>query len=451
MTGLRSTQGSPYPTLVALRTWGAELFGKNHVSNYAFGGSQDKIYMGALFAGPASSEAVFLSGGNAQGTVALNVAGATSLTVVQWDGKTGILPVSSGQLNLPVGVHPVYVRLPAGVSLSLVNSGWGANLLAGVSAMVSSSTTTATATAMLTNGLFGTGDGYPNACWNGPSPQYGAVGIEFDFSAATTLNRLDIHCPTMWQNAGTLLDYTWEYWDGALWRPLVAHTEAVHYVPGYCNNTYSTLSNYSQRRNIFEDTFNAVTTTRVRLTVNAASYGGASMLYSVAAGGQGWGEQVLSIAQIEAYNTGGSTPPSVQYPVMTWVNQYFSQVAAGDIGVLLNSATDQDGITNLQKYFFDLTPGLPANRNNLPHAGLETLGGSRYLTLTYTSNPAASDVQATPEVCADLASGLWNSATPDVVATASSGQADGAVITTMKFLITGVNAKFLRLRLALNW
>lgn len=336
---LISDKGSPMPNFVALRTWGAELYGKTHASKYAFGGSRDRVYVGSLFTGASGSTAVFVSTGDTQGSLGLTLTGAASVTVVQWDGKTSLAPALNGQFTLPLGMHPTYVRLPAGVSLAVADSGWGANLLAGVSAAVSDGTTTD----LLTNGTFGAGYGYPASPWmiepknadTGVSPQYGPVAIEFDLPAAQTINRLHVHCPVQWQDAGTLQDYRWDVWSGNAWTPVVQRTEPVRFVPCYCRNTSSTLDDYSPRRCVYQDTFAPVLTSRVRLTVNAASYGGSALLMSDGgsggAGGQSWGFQRLTISQVEAYHATAPAPLLPPLPVIT-----SALTAAGTAGVVFS-------------------------------------------------------------------------------------------------------------------
>lgn len=65
-----------------------------------------------------------------------------------------------------------------------------------------------------------------------------------------------------------------------------------------------------------------------------------------------------------------------------------------------------DGISNLMKYALNLEPKIPSI-NRLPSCGAMAVGGTNYLTLTYTPTPLASDIIFSVEVTGDLQT--WNS------------------------------------------
>ena len=90
----------------------------------------------------------------------------------------------------------------------------------------------------------------------------------------------------------------------------------------------------------------------------------------------------------------------------TWETANF-----GNANPASNSAdadADGDGISNLMEYALGTNP-LQANGNPLV-TDVVTVGTNQYLRLTVSVNPAAINLVYTVEVCSDLASPSWNSA-----------------------------------------
>ena len=69
---------------------------------------------------------------------------------------------------------------------------------------------------------------------------------------------------------------------------------------------------------------------------------------------------------------------------------------------------DGDGISNLMEYALGTNP-LQANPNPLV-SDLVTVGANQYLRLTVPTNPTATNLTYTVEVCGDLSVPSWNSA-----------------------------------------
>lgn len=86
----------------------------------------------------------------------------------------------------------------------------------------------------------------------------------------------------------------------------------------------------------------------------------------------------------------------------TWASENIADENAR--GPLDNPAGD--GINNLLKYALGLDPAV-ADRSGLPIGVFEDDGGTKYLTLTASKNPDATDVELLVEVSGDLAT--WNS------------------------------------------
>jgi hypothetical protein len=116
-------------------------------------------------------------------------------------------------------------------------------------------------------------------------------------------------------------------------------------------------------------------------------------------------------ATISAINVTGSTsvPLSVVIlpPYSAWQNMTFSPAQLSNPGISGDTADPaNDGIANLLKYAFDLNP-FTVGVAGMPTCSTMTVGGSNYMTLTYTQVIWATDLIYLPEVSSDLQT--WNS------------------------------------------
>ncbi len=113
---------------------------------------------------------------------------------------------------------------------------------------------------------------------------------------------------------------------------------------------------------------------------------------------------------------------------------------------------DNDGLTNLQEWFFNLNPSQPstaAERAILPVVDREPASGTiQYLTLTFRRNFRAvvSNIEFQAGASPDSAS--WSTAVPDVVERVGYDVATGDPIMRLKFAVAaGSSNKFLRIKL----
>lgn len=91
-----------------------------------------------------------------------------------------------------------------------------------------------------------------------------------------------------------------------------------------------------------------------------------------------------------------------------------------------------DGIPNLLKYAFDLPPlavNSPANPN-LPHALVQSAGGTNYFAVRFTERNAPAGVQYIPEVSTNLE--VWDSTGTDFSQVGAVTNADGTSTVTLR-------------------
>jgi hypothetical protein len=89
----------------------------------------------------------------------------------------------------------------------------------------------------------------------------------------------------------------------------------------------------------------------------------------------------------------------------------------GTATIIGPSATPQnDGIANLQKYFYDINPSAPMNATDyaaLPTLGMTTIGGSQYVTLTYREYALQTGITVNVQSSPDLK--IWNTLTNPMI------------------------------------
>jgi hypothetical protein len=130
-----------------------------------------------------------------------------------------------------------------------------------------------------------------------------------------------------------------------------------------------------------------------------------------------------------------------------WRMRYFPAVALANPAVSgATAAPDGDGVPNLLKYYLGLPGGAPAPANRLPTGSLLPVSGQSYLSMTYTRDKLANDVDCIPEVSTNLVS--WSSG-PAATVVEQSVDLGALVQVTVRDLTpaTGATHRFMRLRL----
>lgn len=114
------------------RTWSAELFGKTHTSILDFGEHHKDLYCGSLFTNATTGDKVLalLMVGMPSATMTFTVTGAGALTQVDAWGNTSTVTVANGRATVTVADLTTYVRLPSGVTATLLAPAYGDDLAA---------------------------------------------------------------------------------------------------------------------------------------------------------------------------------------------------------------------------------------------------------------------------------------------------------------------------------
>lgn len=90
----------------------------------------------------------------------------------------------------------------------------------------------------------------------------------------------------------------------------------------------------------------------------------------------------------------------------TWASQHFTVQQLSNPAISGPTATpENDGVTNLYKYLFDINPTQvmsATDRAALPAVGMTTNGGTNYLTLTYRENPTTTGLTISVQTSTDL-------------------------------------------------
>jgi hypothetical protein len=139
--------------------------------------------------------------------------------------------------------------------------------------------------------------------------------------------------------------------------------------------------------------------------------------------------------------------PSASNPLT--YSQWAATRFVGSSGNTGETATPQnDGISNLQKYLFDINPAVPMKASDwaaLPSAGMTTVGGSPYLTLTYRQNPSETGLTVNVQTSSDLKS--WQTVIPANTLNMGTDSATGDPLIQDQVLVSpqGASKEFIRL------
>jgi hypothetical protein len=292
------------PAAPLMRVYSEELWGKTYTRALDFGPSGNNAAIGNVFSG---GLVVLMSAGNTNGQVQLqNASGATATDA--W-GNPVSLSRDGNVTTVPVSELPVYVH-GASADVEVVQPNWGPNIVRQPGVTV---TAPGTGADKLNNGGMdtwyysqsGSSVGGADAPWNAgataPTDE-NPIAVEVNFPAAKTVRRVVIYAAPPWQNQSTLLDYDLQAWNGTGWDTLQTVHEPQNGQKVWTMATCTTYDSYFSDRWIFEHTFPAVTTTKLRVLVRRVTFGGAVNQDEFNAGeGSFRGQQRLVLREIEAY------------------------------------------------------------------------------------------------------------------------------------------------------
>lgn len=308
------------PAAPLMRVWSEELFGTQYASAYDFGAVANNMYIGSLFTGPGKQVAAFMSAGNPYGVIKLSLPGATSAHCISAFGVASDYPVTNGLLALPVSELPVYVELPSGQACSVIAPVYGQNLArqTGVTITANGSGTNPlnssypNPTSKLNNGIYENwyytlnNNNFP---WTSNVSSFPAT-VEIDLPSTQSVSDVLIYAGVPWQLMSTLLDYNLQYWNGSSWVTIEHVVEPTKTVVAYTYFAWCAVDSYFSDRCLFEHHFTPVKTSKLRLSINNTTYGGAADSTITNASGQGGFQQAV-IREIEIYNSGQGIAPQV--------------------------------------------------------------------------------------------------------------------------------------------
>jgi len=130
-----------------------------------------------------------------------------------------------------------------------------------------------------------------------------------------------------------------------------------------------------------------------------------------------------------------------------WESLYFNAQQLANPAISGANATPQnDGISNLLKYLYDINPAVSMAASDLaalPKGGMAFAGGTSYLTLTYRQNVLAAGITVQVQTSSDLQT--WQSVTPDFINILGYDLTTGDTLIEVGVNTAGSTRKFIRL------
>jgi hypothetical protein len=286
------------PDAIMLRTLTAETWAKTYASKLSFGPHGDNILLGNVYSGSDGTSTVVICASSQipNLTVTLTVTGASGpLTTVDAWGNTSSVAVSGGRVTLPAPAHPVFLRLPAGASVSVYTIADWPQL--GVRGQGDNSAIRATATSPLANDRqwMTVYDG------NGTGAYLGPTSLPDDFTLhwphPTRFDRVLLWNGMSWQLGASLLDFDIQTSsDGTTWitQATVTRTADVFLHGTSAKNAGTQYETYWDEQWIWDVKLPApVTASYLRLHVRNTSYGGEPDATTNSIGGQGGPQRIM--------------------------------------------------------------------------------------------------------------------------------------------------------------
>jgi hypothetical protein len=305
------------PLIAMMRVYSQELWGKTYTAALDFGTVENDHYIGSRFtaASDGTSVLTLLSNGRTDGQVTLLASGATPdqrLTYVDCFGNTSTLG-ADGAVRVPVTAEPCYVRVPAGITVTVEAVAYGPNVAREGTRNTAQGTVDPRS---ITNGVRENSYyGNVNNVLMSPLefrddhalPATLTVELYHDNDNAIRARRIDtvvIDCPSPWQSQGSLLDFDVEYRDTVgVWHTVATIVEPTNTFASATNQSQAgcTFDSFHSGRSIFTAEFSPVVAQAIRLTVRDATSGGEATAAAEAAGGQGNANRVIRLREIGAF------------------------------------------------------------------------------------------------------------------------------------------------------
>lgn len=300
-----SERGDVMPMLTMYRVFSQEVFGKQWAARLDFGTVLNNMMIGSRYENASDGSAVltFLSDSRTDAVAQLHVTGASSLDLVNPFGTVQTVSADSqGIVTVPVAMEPVYARVPAGVTATVVQASYGADL-----ARTATGVGAGASPAKPLSGVLG------SYYWRGDSAEaeyYGADGLPATFTAVwdgpTEGDTIVVRCPTPWQQQSSFLDFDVSWQDaGGAWHlietitvdPATIQSATPEEQGGCFYETY-----HSGRCTFVIEMPRRVAAKALRLDVRDATAGGEATHAANAAGGQGWEPKKITLRELSFYS-----------------------------------------------------------------------------------------------------------------------------------------------------
>jgi len=139
----------------------------------------------------------------------------------------------------------------------------------------------------------------PTQTWMDDTKDFPAW-MEVRLPKPTAVGRVVVYAPAPWQSQGTLVDYELQYDDAGKWVTIEHVKEPLNTFKVFSPPTRTKTGSFFSDRHIFQHAFPPVTTSRIRLLVHNATFGGGATADVGWAGGQAGLPQV-TLREIEIY------------------------------------------------------------------------------------------------------------------------------------------------------
>jgi len=322
-----SADKSANPQAVTLCVLAQETFGKNYHHRIDFGSpSANAIFLGNVYGDArAGSVAAILTGSYLPGaTVTLTVHGPTiaSLVVVDGLGNESSVAVTAGHVTVPVEDIPTYVRLPAGINVSVYSvNDWGPTPNPNLAVVKRSASLGGAGHPELADGRY-----LRNYLGGTTSPGivHSTSGLpdsaEIHFYDSVSVERVIIWSGPCWQAMPAIFDYDIDTWDGATWTTRKTVTKTT---PGSFQHGADFTNTGTERETFWDEQWiedvkltSPVSCLGVRVYVRGATYGGEPDALMINDGtydlsGNGMAVPKLAIQEIAVISGTTLTPPAV--------------------------------------------------------------------------------------------------------------------------------------------
>ncbi len=294
----------PHPAVLALRTRQAMIQGREYREKLDLGPTGNKFLLALRYEGPDGTTISLRNYGMMPQPVEVRVDGAAQLEVVDSFGNVTQVPVTDGRATVEAPQLPVYLRVPAGQTLTIPPIDLGTNLAS--KAKLAYSGETDRDLARLVDGVMSTTHhGHPHG---GPNNPHGWVGkaetwpqaIELQWPQAQRISDVLLFGQRADNTFSALLDVDVQYYNGRRWVT-VAEIRTHCPVSDPVETPQSHANTWYMDENIIRARFEPIRTDRLRIVVHRITQGLVPDIEGTRYGESRPGGDQLQLRQIEVY------------------------------------------------------------------------------------------------------------------------------------------------------